>query len=241
MDNKNILKREHLYEQIADTLEQDIIRNRLVGDRLPSEQQLSDSYGVSRTVIREALKLLRERGLIDSKTGSGAYITKPEEQNLSEVIARIIRTSEISYEDVYDVRCVLEKAAARRAAVKATNEELAQMAEYLEKLNDENLPLEERTEYDYQFHYIVAQASRNDLLLMLVGALGIVFKEVIEQSSYPEGSIEDGIKRHGQIMNALLAKDPELAEHMMYDHIYHSKCNYTRNLMLNGQSEQNED
>lgn len=224
MENEQELKRTLLYEQVADMLERAIVCNHFEGERLPSEQHLAEKYNVSRTVVREALKLLRERGLIDSKTGSGAYITRPEEQNLSDVIARIIRTSKIDYGDVYDVRSILETVAARRAALHVTEKELEEMEEYLKKTRDLNLSAKERAEYDYQFHYMIAKASRNLLLVMLAGALGLVFKEVIELSSDMEGSMDDGIRRHKEILDALRLRDAELAEHMMYGHIYQSKC-----------------
>ena len=66
------------HEQVADLLEQQILNNYEDGARLPSEQHLAEEYSVSRTIIRESLKLLKERGLIDSKTGSGSYVTRPE-------------------------------------------------------------------------------------------------------------------------------------------------------------------
>ena len=69
----NVLQKDHLYEQVADLLEQQILNNYEDGARLPSEQHLAEEYSVSRTIIRESLKLLKERGLIDSKTGSGSY------------------------------------------------------------------------------------------------------------------------------------------------------------------------
>ena len=72
MPMENSLQKAHLYEQVADLLERQIIAQYKDGKKLPSEQHLAEQYQVSRTIIREALKLLKERGLIDSKTGSGA-------------------------------------------------------------------------------------------------------------------------------------------------------------------------
>lgn len=222
MESENS-KKSNLYEQIADQLEADIIAHRYEDGRLPSENHLAEQFGVSRTIIREAMKLLRERSLVDSKVGSGAYITKPEAQYLSDVVARIVRANYISYAEIYDVRSILETEAAQKAALYAEEKDFTQLEACLLKLKDYTLTAEERREYDFDFHLTIAKASGNNLLVMLIEAMSSTIKDVIDFSSLVEGSIDDGIHRHRQILHALRAHDPILAGHMMYDHIYHSK------------------
>lgn len=111
----NVLQKDHLYEQVADLLEQQILNNYEDGARLPSEQHLAEEYSVSRTIIRESLKLLKERGLIDSKTGSGSYVTRPEAQNIADVVYRIIQMDQIDYVSVFDMRMILEMESISRA------------------------------------------------------------------------------------------------------------------------------
>lgn len=82
---------------------------------MPSEQHLAEEYSVSRTIIRESLKLLKERGLIDSKTGSGSYVTRPEAQNIADVVYRIIQMDQIDYVSVFDMRMILEMESISRA------------------------------------------------------------------------------------------------------------------------------
>ncbi|MDE6880844.1 MAG: FCD domain-containing protein [Oscillospiraceae bacterium] len=223
MENESACKKINLYEQIADALEADIIARRYEDGRLPSEFHLAEQFNVSRTIIREAMKLLRERDLIDSKVGSGAYITKPEAQYLSGAVARIVRTNYISYAEIYDVRSILEREAAQKAALYIQEPEFVQMESCLAKLKDYSLTPEARREYDFAFHLAIARASRNNLLVMLIEAMSTTIKDVIDFSSLVEGSIDDGIHRHGLILRALREHDPILAGHMMYDHIYHSK------------------
>ena len=174
-DNTAKSKNSNLSEKVADFMEKDIISERSDGERLPSEQQMADQYGVSRTVIREALKKLSERGLIDSKIGSGAFVTKPEAQNLSDVMYRIINMHNIDYSSAFDVRNILEAAAAKKAARFITDEEIKNMEVILEKLKDYDLPHDVRNEYDYQFHKLIADASGNRLLAMLIAAMEKVF------------------------------------------------------------------
>ena len=89
------VKRTNLYEQVADELERAILETGLVSagdDKLPSEQALGVKFGVSRTVIREALKLAKERGLIEQRTGEGSYITKPSPAAISSVGCKPLRS-----------------------------------------------------------------------------------------------------------------------------------------------------
>ncbi len=223
MDAK--LHRASLSQQVADLLEQEIIEKYPEGARLPSEQALAERYEVSRTIIREALKTLKERGLIDSKTGSGAYITRPEAQNLSDMVARIIRMDKIGIPSIYDVREILERAAIHRAAKYVTDEELQEMEVMLMKLRDPDLSVEERRDLDFAFHYMIAQASRNELLVLLVETMSIVFKDVISSGIFTEGGIEDAIVRHQVIMDALSARDVKASDAAMKAHLGQSLIN----------------
>ena len=122
------VKRENLYETVAEKLEDSILSgNTQVGERLPSEQALAESFGVSRNVMRESLKLLKERGLIDSRMGGGSYITKPESSDLVNVVNRIILMDNIDYEQVFQMRGILESAACSLAAVKCTQQQVARL------------------------------------------------------------------------------------------------------------------
>jgi len=85
------VQRVNLYESIADNLEQMILNDSSqIGHRLPSEQTLAENFGVSRNVVRESLKILKERHLVSLRTGEGAYIEKPDNRSLTELLNRII-------------------------------------------------------------------------------------------------------------------------------------------------------
>ena len=128
--NGKTYQRSKLSEQIANALEEEIISAGRIGERLPSEQHLAERFEASRTVVREALKILRARGLIDSRTGSGAYITRPDVQDLSHMVTRMIRMDEaIDYSSIYEVRYFLEAAAARSVVARASDEDLDMLDE----------------------------------------------------------------------------------------------------------------
>lgn len=226
-----------LYAQLADLLEKKIVSGEYSdGIRLPSEQALCELYGVSRTIVREALKLLRERGLIETRTGSGAYVTKPEAHNISDVVARIINLDGIYYEDVFNVRATLEIESAGLAAVNATAEQLLELRRVNSSIRETSITIAERAERDFSFHYLIAKASGNPLLALLVEAVGGICRGMIERTSLLADSADDGVTRHGRICDALAAHDSEAAREAARDHLEESKRRY-KTVMENRQSD----
>ena len=225
--NGKTYQRSKLSEQIADQLEEEILSGGKIGDRLPSEQQLAERFEASRTIVREALKILRARGLIDSRTGSGAYTTRPDVQDLSHMISRIIlMDKQIDYRSIYDVRICLETAAARSAAQRASDADFEALQEILNRLQNYNLGVLERRDLDFGFHQALARYSCNPLLALLVETMANVFKDVIKIGIFIEGGIDDAIVRHQRILDALKARDGALAERMMFEHLDQSRKNY---------------
>lgn len=222
------LNRANLSEQVADLLEEEILDKYMFGARLPSEQALAEHYEVSRTIIREALRTLKERGLIDSKTGSGAYVKRPEAQNLSDTMARIIKLDRIDVPSIYEVREILERATVRRAARFVTDEELGEMEATLSDLKNRALPTQRRRDLDFEFHFLIAKASRNPLLALLVETMSNIFKEMIVSGIVLLGGIDDAIVRHQVIMKALRARDVQAADEAMRAHLRQSLDNAER-------------
>ena len=216
-----------LYEQTAAIIESRITSEEYEnGARIPSEQQLGEELGVSRTIIREALKLLKERGLIETRTGSGAYVTKPEARNISEVVSRIVSLDGIDYKDVFDVRTILECEAASLAAKNATEEQISEMQKQLDILSDFSLSHEARAEEDFRYHFLVAKASGNTLLAILAEAIGDVCRNTIVKTNQLMGSAEDSIVRHAHILESIAAGDSAGARNAAKDHLDESKRRY---------------
>ena len=217
----------NLYETIADRLEKEILSNTFSDTgKLPSEQSLGEKFGVSRTVIREALKILKARGLIESRNGSGSYVTKPDSKNLSELLRRMVIMDGISPHEIYEVREILEAAAAQRAAVKVTEEQLSKMAECLLILRNRSISIRERCESDFEFHFLIAEASENRLLNILIHTMRNILIRQIESGIYVQGGIDDAIAKHQMIFDALQRHDPEAARKAMHEHMVGSEANY---------------
>ena len=167
------VEKRNLYEDVAAKLEKYILESAdRFGQRLPSEQKLAANFGVSRPVIREAMKLLKERQLIESRTGGGTFINKPGTQNLIDVIHRMIQMDHIDYVHVFDMRLLLEPHACRLAAERELNEDkLAALRDTIEQMIKSEHNTDERIYYDLQFHTLIAQYSSNPILAVFVQSM----------------------------------------------------------------------
>lgn len=223
-------KSEHMYGQVADRLEKDIIAGRYPECKLPSEQALAVSYSVSRAVIRESLKLLSERGLVNTVVGSGTYITKPEVDDLTVVLDRITATHNFGILEIIETRLILEPHAAALAAINATPEELDAIEQVRLKLKDPALTSKEKADLDYEFHMMICEASHNGLLTMLTKAIGSMVKNLIA-INIEAGTIDKDAVRHishARILEALRDRSPIAAQSIMYSHLYSSKSLYEK-------------
>jgi GntR family transcriptional regulator, transcriptional repressor for pyruvate dehydrogenase complex len=219
----------NLYEQIANHLEQVILNPTIdIEPKLPSEQALAIQFSVSRTVIREALKLLKERGLIIQKNGDGSYITKPRTDTVSSAISRIIHMDKIDNDDLHGIRIILEVAAARLAALNAKPEEIEELKKIVDSMENRTLTFPERIKKDAEFHITLAKASRNELLTMFVETMTILLRDYMGKGVLLPGGIEDGLMRHRRIIAALETGSPDQAEEAIREHLKVSRQNVSR-------------
>lgn len=222
------INRINLYEQIADKLEQAILRTSMETEhKLPSEQELAKQFLVSRTVIREAMKLLKERGLVILKNGDGSYISKPRTDTVSSAIGRIMHMDHIDNDDLHGMRIILEVASCRLAARNATPDELHSLEQIIKDMENRGLSLSERVQKDADFHITIAHASKNDLLGMFVETMTILLRDYMGKGVLLPGGIEDGLMRHTTILKALESGDPDAAEQAVLEHLRVSRQNVT--------------
>ena len=215
-----------LCEVIADKLEYAIFNDKTINKgKLPSEMQLANAYGVSRPVIREALKILKARGLIDSRQGAPTTIAEYKVEDLQKNLARISKMKNISSTEVYAVRLALEVASARYAAQNATEEDLLALRKINEEMqkNSNDYPLLARL--DTQFHVAVAQASKNTLLAFITEAFAGLLYSVIERT-VDERTATDGVAFHDKIISAIEKGEAENASEIMRAHLILSLRNF---------------
>lgn len=215
----------NLSEQIADTLEQAIINSDIKAEKLPPEQELSGRFKVSRTVIREALKILKERGLIDSRSGGGSYLSRPNTDSISSVLNRIIRMDNISSDDLHNMRLILETAAARLAALNIRLAEIKHLEFIMEQMTDETMPMEMRINLEADFHVTIARSSRNELVGMFVEVMIILLKDYTIKGVFGSPGIRRSSGQYRRIAEALKRRDPTAAEAAIQEHLAASRKN----------------
>lgn len=218
--NKFAVTRTSLYEQIADILEKEILSPESdMVDKLPSEQELAKLFSVSRPVIREALKLLKERGLITSRNGNGSYVAEPKTDTVASAVSRIMHMKNIDNDDLHEVRLILETAAVRKAAQKITDEELAIIGKINDNMKDKDLPIDKRVSLDSDFHAAIAQSGKNELLQMFIEVLNTLTRDYMKKGALLPGGPDDTVARHAAIFSALSNHDPDAAEKAMKEHL----------------------
>ena len=232
MDNIDYrVEKRNLYEDVAAKMEQYILQNAdRFGQRLPSEQTLATNFGVSRPVIREALKLLKARELIESHNGGGSFIHKPGAQHLIDVIHRMIQMDRIDYVHIFDMRLLLEPYACRLAAVNHSRKKgkLTTLKEMIDKMEESERNTDERIYYDLQFHTLVAQLSENPILAAFVQSMTGLLTPLLRDALIPSGGHRSGVDYHRQLLEIIGRGDGNEAERVMREHLTVSTQNYLK-------------
>ena len=222
------LNRKSLVHQIADAVENLVISGNLKpGERLPSERSLSESFKVSRSVIREATRILNERNLVEVRPGSGVYIRQPGTEKASASISLFMKLKEDRqrFQDFCEVRESLEVEVAGFAAQRATPENIEALQEAYHGMITHKNHGSAFVEYDLQFHTELATATQNALYLVLMKALHEI-QLSFRLNSYrmnTEAALAGGIRCHQKIMNAVVAGNVAKARSEMKMHLYEAR------------------
>jgi DNA-binding GntR family transcriptional regulator len=195
-----------LYQEVAERLRERIFSHELPPGTWVDEQALAEQYGISRTPLREALKVLASEGLVTLKPRRGCYVTEISERDLDEV---------------FSVMAMLEGECARASAGRASAAELKQLQAIHAEL--ERAAAEEDIdgffEANQAFHHALQSIADNRWLLHVIEDLRKVIKLSRHHSLFSEGRLEQSLAEHRAILDALLARDAERAEALMRAHI----------------------
>ncbi len=220
------LQRDNLYKQVADRIQELIISESLrPGDKLPGERELAERMGVSRTVVREAIRVLSVRGLVKTKSGCGSYVRALEASDLSAPMALFfkLKSSQTLLRDVYDVRRMIEVEVAGLAAARATEDDLEAIQETIDAMSAAAHNSEQFVQLDLDFHMALAAAAHNDLLSMLLYPITDLWQEVIRISYQIPDAVQDALLYHRNILERIRARDVDGAKRAMQAHIEHSR------------------
>jgi GntR family transcriptional repressor for pyruvate dehydrogenase complex len=214
-----VAREPRLSDKVAERMLETILSNRLnVGDRLPSERELGEQFGVSRTVVREAVRALVAKGVIEVRSGSGLRVAAVDAESVRESMSLFLRGGDIDFEKVHEVRSLLEVHLAGIAAERATPEDLARLADAHARMVGEAADVESAARDDLEFHRTIALATHNELFLVLMDSIGSALID-IRRLNLGSGSTPMTLSQHQAILDAVAAGDPASARVAMAAHL----------------------
>jgi DNA-binding FadR family transcriptional regulator len=191
------------------------------GERLPSETQFAEIFGVSRGTIREALHILEHDGIVRIKKGPGGGLFLSE-GNLGQVIESMfftMRREQISFESLMEARKTLEDRIARLAAIRADAEDIEEIDKILKEMETPSLSHDLFVKHDTEFHVGLAKAAKNRILLMFMVAVKELHNRVVNYSELHDHLFPAAWEYHRKILEAVKDKDPDKAAEMMAEHL----------------------
>lgn len=214
------VRRRRLYEDVVQQLQSLISSGRLEpGDQLPSERALADQLAVSRTSVREALRILEARGMVETRPGHGLFVRGRRTEEIVSILAAYLVRERESFLEVLDVREALERKAAERAAVLATAKDLESIKAALVMMQEEVLEGRMPIESDTAFHRALGAASRNEVLSQTLDTvLGLMSQRRREILSEDYGGILM-LHQHVNIYRAIKNRDSGAAATLVSAHL----------------------
>jgi GntR family transcriptional regulator, transcriptional repressor for pyruvate dehydrogenase complex len=214
-----------LYEQIVQQIQDSILKGALKpGDQLPAERELAQRFGVSRTAVREAVKALREKGLVEAYSGRGTFITDGRSQAIRQSLDFMIKIGQPDGSGhLAEMRAILEPEIAALAANRMEEQHLATLREAVATMDRSLRDPEAYIEADLDFHLALAEAAANPLILSLIDSIVGLLREQRIRIFNVKGGPERGQFHHKRILEAMEQRDSEKAREAMRAHLQQVK------------------
>jgi DNA-binding FadR family transcriptional regulator len=198
------------------------------GTKLPSERELADQLGVSRTVVREAVRMLQAKGVLDVRSGGGARVAELDASLVGEPMKLYIRASGVldggGYDDLNEVRHTIEVRLAVLACAAATDEDLDRLRSahtaFVTGIGD----VETASRFDVEFHRTIAEITHNRLYVVLLDAIGTVLLDVRRSALRVRENAVLARRQHQAILDAIVARDQDAAREAMHRHLEDSRA-----------------
>ncbi len=206
MNSKSLLSPRPLYEEVAERLRTSIFSHEIAPGSWIDEQAIAKEYGISRTPMREAIKILAAEGLITMKMRRGAYVTEVSKSDLNQI---------------FTVLALLEGQACRETAIKASEGQLEALDSIHMKLERAaaDRDLDQFFAINQSFHDKLQEISNNPWMKRVIDDLRKVLKLQRRDSLSKRGRLESSLVEHRKILSALLARDADLSEKLMKEHL----------------------
>lgn len=213
-----VQKRLALVDQVLEQLRARILSKEFApGGELPPEGGLAQMLGVSRTVIREAMRMLRAEGLVEVAQGRKPRVKPATAQFAVDTMVSLVKRSDGTLLDLIEVRLPLERAIAGLAAERATVEQMEQMAAAIHA-QATALKLSEQIDADLRFHSLLAASTGNAVFGMFLGTLAELLRESFSRTNFKTGA-ERAVSGHRRVLEAIRRRDVSGAQQEMMSHL----------------------
>lgn len=232
-----IVRPSRLYEQIVQQIESSIREGKLKpGEQLPAERDLAQQFGVSRTAVREAVKALNEKGLVEAYSGRGTFVTSGKSPSMRHSLESFIRSGGAEWTHVAELREVLEPEIAARAATRIEEQQVAMMREAVAVMERSMEDPEAYIEADLDLHLALAEAADNPLVLALLDEVVGLLREQRIGIFNVNGGPQRGQVHHKQILAAIEQRDAAAAREAMRSHLDQIRDDSASSAALTGKS-----
>jgi len=217
-------KRTRLVDEVVGSLIEYIVANDLhAGARLPSENELAEQLSVSRTVVREALRVLNAREIVRTANGRGPVVGAPEGRIFKDYFSWLLLRNPHDLRELFQLRMAIEVESAEQAARLRSEEDLDNMARLVALMSDVLSDIERFTQYDLRFHILIAEASGNTLFAMIINSIRSSIRAAIQEGM--ENRLNFAERRsaqahHEKILDAIRRQDSAAARATMKAHFH---------------------
>ena len=214
-----VIRRNKVYEEVAKQIERLILQKLRPGDKLPSERELAEMLQVSRSSIRDAIRSLELMGLVEPRQGAGTIVRELSAESRVNPFANALKRRQELVSELLDFRKMLEPPLAARAATHASPDEISEMEEILQRQEEKVSHGEVAIAEDAEFHYSIALASGNSIVLKVLDILMDLLRDTRERSLQLKGRPERSLAGHRRILAAIKRHDAGAAKDAMRRHI----------------------
>ncbi len=211
--------RQSLYENTVAWIENLVMENSYKsGEKLPSEREMCEAAGVSRTVLREALRAVESKGLLTIFAGKGVYVRNPDLESVTAPLRRLMDAAKVDFHDLMQARHFIEPSIAYLAGLKATDQHIAKLEADQEKMRRTMYNADKFMVADQNFHFDLVTVTGNPMLIIMVQTITNALSSLHALISKP-GRTANVLRHHENILNALRQRAPGAAYQAMEDHL----------------------
>jgi GntR family transcriptional regulator, transcriptional repressor for pyruvate dehydrogenase complex len=213
------IRKGRISKEVAQKIEHLILTKLKPGNKLPAERELAKMLGVSRCSLRDALLRLQMMGLVESRQGAGTVVREVSADALVSPLVNVIAHRRPWVRELLDFRKMLDPPLAARAAMHASPAQIGQLDRILERQEQKLLAGRFAIEEDSEFHYTIAEASGNGVVLKVLDVVMDLLSEIRVRSLQTKGRPQRSVAGHRRILDAIKHRDAEAAEAGMRHHI----------------------